>query len=394
MVAATARPGSLRGRRRVTADQSYLESMGAAVMSLATDAVFLVEPETLRLLVANAAFTRTFGYGPEQVPSLTVHDLALSDPATFAANLRALIASGEMPAAVRRYRHQDGTTIELETRVGQTSVGNRTLYCVVARDTSERRQAEQSLRHSEERFRKLAEAAFEGIAITEAGRVIEANAQLAQLLDLSVDKLIGRPVLEFVAPASRATVEERVRAGSEQTYEHLVLRGDGSIIPVEAQGKALQLGDRTLRVTAIRDISRRKNLEEQLNQARRMESVGRLAGGVAHDFNNLLTVILSVINLLGDTPRSASDREDLLQSARESRTIEIAAQDFDVLAHGLQWMGRLYAGFFQSRGIARSRTGNYTPAGKFLHGRDSHRGDDRVARVRAHGRGSDFDLFR
>jgi PAS domain S-box-containing protein len=293
--------------------ESYLESMGAAVMSLATDAVFLVEPETLRLLVVNAAFTRTFGYGPDDLGTLGVRDIALSDPATFEANVRAIVTSGELPLGVRRYRRKDGTTIEMETRVGRTVVEERTFYCVVARDLTERRQAEQSLRDSEERFRKLAEAAFEGIAMTEAGRIIEANAQLAALLGTTVPELIGQPVATFVAPESRALVEEHIRSGSEQPYEHLVLRRDGRVFTVEAQGKTLKVAGRTLRVTAIRDVSQRKHLEEQLNTARRMESVGRLAGGVAHDFNNLLTVILSVTKLLELTPRSPEESEDLAQ---------------------------------------------------------------------------------
>jgi two-component system, cell cycle sensor histidine kinase and response regulator CckA len=293
--------------------QPYLEFMGAAVMSLATDAVFLVEPETLRILVANAAFTRSFGYGPKDLGSLGIRDIALTDPTTIEANLRAIVTSGELPLGVRRYRRKDGTTIEMETRVGSTVVEGRTLYCVVSRDLTERRQAEQALRDSEERFRKLAEAAFEGIAITEAGTIIEANAQLASLLGTTVTELIGKSVVTFVAPESRASVEARIRSGSEQTYEHLVLRADGSVFPVEAQGKTLRVGGRTLRVTAIRDASQRKSLEEQLNTARRMESVGRLAGGVAHDFNNLLTVILSVTKLLELTPRSVAEREDLEQ---------------------------------------------------------------------------------
>jgi len=298
---------------RLAEPQSYLEFMGAAVMSLATDAVFLVDPETLRVPVANAAFTRTFGYGPEDLRSLGIRDFALTDPATIEANLRAIAASGELPLGVRRYRRKDGTIIEMETRAGSTVVEGRTLYCVVARDITERRQAEQSLRDSEERFRKLAEAAFEGIAITEGGRIIEANAQLAALLGTTVAELIGQSVAAFVAPSSRALVEERIRSGSEQAYEHLVLRADGSVFPVEAQAKALRIGGRSLRVTAIRDVSQRKSLEEQLNTARHMESVGRLAGGVAHDFNNLLTVVLSVTRLLEMTPRSAAEREDLEQ---------------------------------------------------------------------------------
>src|SRR5262249_57228273 len=82
-----------------------------------------------------------------------------------------------------------------------------------------------------------------------------------------------------------------------------------------------------LRVTAIRDIRERKNLEEQVRLAQRMESIGRLAGGVAHDFNNLLTVILSQVEFLTDSPRASSDLDELGQiRAAAERAADLTRQ--------------------------------------------------------------------
>ena len=237
------------------------------------------------------------------------------------ANLATLVETGQVPAGVRPFRHKDGHIVEIESSVGRTVVGGQVLYCVVGRDPTERHEAERVRREAELRMRTFVDAAFEGLTITDKGRIVDANARLAEILRAPLDELVGRPVIDFVAPESRAAVTAHLASGAPQFYEHRLLRADGTVIPVEVRAKTIDVGDRTLRVTAIRDISERKSLEEQVRLAQRMESVGRLAGGVAHDFNNLLTVILSLVKFLRDRARSATDREDLeqIESAAHAR---------------------------------------------------------------------------
>ena len=161
-----------------------------------------------------------------------------------------------------------------------------------------RKRAEEALRESEERFRKLTEAANEGIAIYEQGRILEANQAMAEMLGYELPEVIGRHALEFTAPESRALVLRNIRSGYEKPYESVGLRKDGTTFPVEVQGKAIPYRGRLVRVTIARDLTERKRLEEELRQAHKMEAVGRLAGGIAHDFNNLLTVIGGYSELL------------------------------------------------------------------------------------------------
>lgn len=125
-------------------------------------------------------------------------------------------------------------------------------------------QVKNALKDSEERFRKLSESAFEGIVITDKGKVRDANNQLTEMLKIKLDKLIGMNVFDFVAPESRKIVEEHIRLGSEEPYEHFAQRTDGSIFPVEVRAKSLPFGGEILRVTAIRDITERKQAEEKL----------------------------------------------------------------------------------------------------------------------------------
>ena len=307
--------------------QAYLDVMGAAVMGLATDAVFVLDAQTLQLLQANRAFSRVFGYSAAEATSLSLYDVAAGERSSIQNNLARLNAEGQVDLGVRPYRRKDGSIVEMESRAGETTVGARRVFGVILRDLTERRRAEHSLAESEERFRKLTEAAFEGIAITEGGRFIDANARMAEILGAPLDQLLDRPVSDFVAPESREKVAAHMNSGSEQPYEHVALRADGSPFPVEVQAKAIQFGGRTMRVTALRDVSIRRSLEEQVRLAQRMESVGRLAGGVAHDFNNLLTVILSAVKLMNESPRSEKDRDDLSQiEGAAERAAELTRQ--------------------------------------------------------------------
>jgi PAS domain S-box-containing protein len=130
-----------------------------------------------------------------------------------------------------------------------------------------RQHSERALRESEERFARLAVASFEGIAITEGGRFVDANEQLARMLRCGVDDLVGRPALDFVAEADRELVASHILASSEEPYSHLARRLDGTVFPVEVRAKSTSHRGRSARVTALRDISERIQAEEALRSS-------------------------------------------------------------------------------------------------------------------------------
>jgi PAS domain S-box-containing protein len=124
----------------------------------------------------------------------------------------------------------------------------------------------EQLHESEERFRNLTAAAFEGIFITENGRVMDMNDQGLKMFGYERSEMIGREVSEFVSPESRSIVKQAIHANLETAYEHQLIRKDGTSFYAEAQAKMVRVGNRNLRMTAIRDITERRRAEE--NSAR------------------------------------------------------------------------------------------------------------------------------
>ena len=121
-----------------------------------------------------------------------------------------------------------------------------------------------NLHDSEERYRHLTQAAFEGVCISENGRISDINDQWLKMFGYEREEMIGMAIVDLVAPESRDVVAQAVREGREANYENRLLRKDGSSFDAEAQAKMLQVGRRTLRMTALRDISEQKRAEAAL----------------------------------------------------------------------------------------------------------------------------------
>jgi PAS domain S-box-containing protein len=144
----------------------------------------------------------------------------------------------------------------------------------------------------------------ESLAVIESGRVLYSNQAFARMFGyFNPGELQGRELAEFVPEVCHSslrgagTVAGEVRSGHSD-HEFSSTRQDGSRIYIETSCTGFQANGRHLLVLSARDISQRKQAERQLQEAQRMEAIGRLVSGVAHDFNNLLTGIMLYCDLL------------------------------------------------------------------------------------------------
>lgn len=180
----------------------------------------------------------------------------------------------------------------LVTRVRQVNVAGAAL----SKAGTARLMAEAAVRASEERYRALASATREGVAIHDKWRVMEANdAFWAMFGYASREEVVGRRPLRFIASAARQRTLVDARATWGKPYESVGHRRDGSDFPIEICCKPVLYHGRPVGVTVVRDLTLQKDAEEHLRElqlellhASRLSAMGQMAAALAHELNQPL----------------------------------------------------------------------------------------------------------
>jgi PAS domain S-box-containing protein len=221
---------------------------------------------SFRLVMSNAAATQATGVPREEILGKTI---AERYPAALKTDLLAAFAEVFRSGKARdlgEVRYGDEGTSEGIFSVKAFPLPN---HCVgvAFENITERKQAEEALRESEDRFRTLAEASFEGTAIHDGAKILAANQMLAAMLACEPSELIGMDGLEMVVPECRELVRRNIDSGYEGHYEVMVLRKDGTAFPAEVRAKATSYRGRLARVIAVRDLTERKRMEDELRKS-------------------------------------------------------------------------------------------------------------------------------
>ena len=344
------------------------EELFRLIIENASDVVFILDCDgTVRFV--SPSVESTLGYTPQQVLKRSAYEFLPPEQVPDALRLMQDRLEGKDTEVHREFacRHKDGSwrVLEMVARPFRDQQGSRQVV-LNARDVTERKTVEESLRISEERFRHLFERNLAGVLhSTIDGQLLEWNHAFEQILGYTTEEMRQLSAADlYNDPRDRVAYLAQLKKDSYvNNYELCFRTHAGARVWVLANANLVDAtADKQGEIIgSVMDITERKHLEEQLRHSQKMDAIGRLAGGVAHDFNNLLTVISGYSDIVLDTlnpgdqtswqileikkaaDRAASLTRQLLAFSRR-QLIEPSVLDLNTVVSGIHNMLRRVIG--------------------------------------------------
>ena len=199
------------------------------------------------------------------------------------------------------------------------------LASAVNRTVDARLAADQALRERHEWCKAVQESVPWGIVIIDCsdGRIVDLNTAAGDLIGLAREQIVNRTCAGFICPDEGERCPALCAGHRAEESESVLVRHDGRRLPILKSVRRVRLGGKEFLVEGFMDLTEKRRLERQLQQAQRMEAIGVLAGGIAHDFNNILAGIIGYTQLamFGQPDNCSGELNEVLKAANRAKDL-------------------------------------------------------------------------
>ena len=293
-------------RRRVAeleqADQALKtsEEKYRQLVDTASDAIYIVSEDGL-IIDTNESACAALGWTKKELIGKTISDI---DPNFSVEKFKRFwesIGFDQQEIFETTHQKKNGALLPVEISGKKYKLADTTFYYGIARDIAERKQVEQELRESEEKYRALVNGMRDTVWVIDFdGNFVDINSAAVEILGYSREELLTMGPVDIDAALDAAAIKQLIKempSDEIQIFETLHTTKDGRQIPVEIQSCLIKYQGARMILSIARDITDRKQAEAERLKLKKLESVGMLAGGIAHDFNNLLTAVFGNIEM-------------------------------------------------------------------------------------------------
>ncbi len=311
-------------------ERKKAEEKYRGIFENAVEGLFQTTPEG-RFVNANPAAARILGYRSPSELITQVSDVARQvyvSPESRKKFIALMREHKSIPTFEAQMYRKDGSKIwaSIHARPVYDDHGELILIEGILEDITVRKEAEEAIYRSEEKYRSLVDSTPDAVVVYDLeGNVQYVNESFASMFGWTKEEVVGGSIAylpdserDKTVAVLRKVIDSDMPCRGFETKRYTK---DGAVldISVSASRHLDHEGRPAGMIVILSDITEQKRLQEQLRQASKMEAIGQLAGGVAHDFNNLLTAMMGYSNiLLQKIPEDADYREQVYQIGRAS----------------------------------------------------------------------------